>query len=43
MEDHQVVSRFCEECVWAWAVRDHFRRLYERPEEELELYKQVAH
>ena len=37
-----VVEVFCEECVWARAVRNHFAALYERNEHRRELLSEVA-
>jgi hypothetical protein len=37
-----IVEVFCEECVWARAVRNHFEALYERSERRRELLSEVA-
>lgn len=37
-----LIQRFCEECVWVWSVREHFRELFEKGDERLNLLTEVA-
>lgn len=38
-----VVKKYCEQCGWAWTIRNQYRVLYERSEKRLRLLDHVAH
>jgi hypothetical protein len=43
MDDrHEVVSAFCEECVWARAIRTHFAQLFESGDTRHRLMTEIA-
>jgi len=43
MEDiRAIVTAFCEQCGWAWTIRNQYRVLYERSDQRLELLGHVA-
>lgn len=41
-DQQKAVRAFCNDCVWAWSVRTHFRDLFECGEARLQLFSEVA-